>query len=238
MKTIYFTLALFALFGTTFAQDLNEINQPNFILEVVVSNLTDSSKIENAQIRVIGTDSTETLMNTDHNGKVKTSLNPNTSYAIEVNAEGYYTIKVYETTTGITSSTKFTHKFYLEKTKTCILYGPSITYDRNNFKSPKDSLIPDLDVIQSYVSLISENKQWKYLITGFSEEDESNGIAKKRAKYFRKQLINNGISKKAILINFKNNQKAIDSDVPSLQDKKQIKHNRLVLIGIIQESTP
>ena len=238
MNTKNLILIMFCLFLNLIstAQDNEQIKDLRLILDITVVNLDSSILIENAKIEIIGTDSSSITIQTDSKGFTSTNLKPNTSYIIKVSASGYLNCIGKETTIGIENSMRFIHNFKMSEIEKCVLYGPSISYNINDYQHPKDSLYPDNDVIKSYFNIISENDYWKFQITGFCESNEKFEISKKRARYFRKQLVKMGIPKSRIKIDFKKSDvTALESQVPSLQDKSEFSNNRQVLLGIIYE---
>ena len=235
-KSQILTAILIGLNSLGFAQDSTEIKPLKFLLEIIVSDEVDTTRIEGASVKIIGIDGSSLVLETDSNGIASTSLKPKTSYSISVNKKGLYKAMGQETTIGFKQSTKIIREFKMREIQACHMYGPSIQFDHNNFESARDSLFPKLNIYKNYYNLITENEQWDFQITGFCESTENEKISKRRAKNFRKQLMKMGVPKARMKIDFKNAKTlATESTAPSLQDKSLIINNRIILLGIIYD---
>lgn len=93
-------------------------NNPEFLIHGEVKDRESGVLIDKAEIRIIGTDGTETILLTDSTGTFEHELKNKTSYVISVYKTGYLISKGKETTTGKYKSLVFVHDYNLEPTYT------------------------------------------------------------------------------------------------------------------------
>ncbi len=201
-----------------------------FILEVLVVDKNDSTLLENANVNVIGTDSSSLNVKTDSNGFVSIELKPFTSYTLTISAEGFLNSKGQETTINYERSTRFLKKFFLQELSTCRLYYPTIAFKVNDFQEPFEPLYPEFDLIESFSTLIIENDYLSFTIRGFQEENEIHGIALKRVEYFYRELIDRGVPEKRLQIIYGDTKEsALEYAGYPEEDQELIPNNRVII---------
>lgn len=131
-----------------------------FIIDGVVTDVETGDPIPGAKILLAGTDGSSVEITADElgyfefdekeatdEGEAGRYVVENTSYTMEVTAEGYLKSKGQETTVGVEKSTRFKHDFKLQSIKTKEIKFPEVRYDLarwelqvNDSVNSKDSL--------------------------------------------------------------------------------------------------
>jgi len=173
------------------------LNPPlEFTLSGVVKNENTLQFVDQADVKLIGSDGTSVKAITDPKGFFSFSqsqINPNTSYDIVIEKENYFNRKATETTVGIEKSQDIYREYTLQPIPDKPILLPEILYDlgkwdlKPQYQDSLQGLIETLDANETIVVELAAH-------TDTRASDEYNDIlSQKRAESVVNYLIQRGI---------------------------------------------
>lgn len=225
------SVLFFFLFSlTVYAQEVNE--NDFFLLRGKVIDNETKAKITNADVRIIGIDSSDIRLQVDSNGLFVKSLKYQTAYVIIVSAPNYLMARGKEF--GPYGSKSANHLYELEKTGGCSGLIPLITYAKNDFENP---VIPDeenIDALEIFATLLKDNPTLIVEIIGYRDSNEKEDVSLNRANYAVNTIKKLGISENRIRPKDGGLDKTITEKKRSSDlNQTNITHNRMLIFNII-----
>ncbi|PCJ01515.1 MAG: hypothetical protein COB15_00930 [Flavobacteriales bacterium] len=203
MKNPLLILIVLLLVGMSgFGQDNSDTSSnsiPTFHLKGIVKCFEMKKPINNATVKIMGTDGTTREVKTDSNGIFYCELDSNTSYSINVSKSKHINSRGKETTVGHIESKLFFHEYELRYSPGCGPMLPILSYTHNTATHIKgDSLI--LDAANVLHDIMTENPTLVVQITGYRDSTEKKFVSNKRVKDYAIKVIALGIDKRRIVI--------------------------------------
>ena len=215
MKNLVLIFLFVSVNFSSFSQTDSTLNKPlRFILEGTITDVATNEPIENAFVKLIGTDGSDTLAKTDSVGFYSFQLKPEFRYTIAISSTGYLNARG-QVHVSIQYSTKYIHDFKLQPSTSCSLPFPSVIFTQNSFEGIQTSErnIPT-DSLFFIIATMKDNPSLVIGVTGNRTAGEKPNISIKRAKWVKQHLINHDINKKRI--------KIIDGGIPEGSKNKRV----------------
>lgn len=186
------------------SDDLYVFKKPPIIyaLQGTVTDVDTQEPIQDATVKLVGTDGTSVEVKTDQTGfyifaekegSDERYIQENTSYTILVSKDDYLNSKGQETTVGVNKSTAFVHDFVLQSIKAEEITFPKVLYDLGKYtlrEESKDSLDYLYQTLVDNPNIVIELAAH----TDARGSDESNEIlAQRRAQSCVDYLVSRGI---------------------------------------------
>lgn len=197
-----------------------------FTLAGIVKDDRTLLYIEGAEVRMVGSDGTSVVSNTNSIGRYefnKEQFLANTTYELIVSKDGYFNTSGTETTVGVTRSKDFTHDFVMEPIPKKPIVLPEILYDlakwdlKPQYQDSLQGLIQTLDQNPTLVVELASH-------TDARDTDERNDIlSQKRAQSVVDYLILRGIDPERLVA------KGYGERAPRVLDKKYYLNGKVIL---------
>lgn len=191
-------------------KDTTDGDSLKFVIDInVVEDFETEEVLEEAKVKIIGTDGSSRDYFTNKQGAVLgVKLKPNTSYSIIVSKEGYLLVKGKETTLNVLKSVRFVHEYSL-KASTCggrMRLFPLVYYDHNNLTeytkndgSGKLEVI-DIEAYNALGAILKENPTIVIEIAGYRNVDEKESLSMNRVQQAKNRFVEMGIDAERIVI--------------------------------------
>ena len=228
LRHIIFFFSLFTL--SVYGQEVNESD--NFMLRGKVIDNETKAKISSAEVRIIGSDTSDISLHVDSNGVFVKNLKYQTAYTIVVSAPNYLNAKGREF--GPHGSESSNHLYELEKIESCSGLIPLITYAKNDFKNPVIPDEEDSNALELLSTLLKDNPTLIVELIGYRDSNEIEEVSSNRANYAVNAIKKSGISEKRIKPKDGRLDKTITETKRSSDlNQTNISHNRMLIFNII-----
>lgn len=220
-----------------------------FVIQGFVRDYDTKQPLENAKVKLIGSDGSIFEISTDKNGFYKFDkmpdgekryVLPNTNYTLIASKEGYLNAKSQESTVGIEESTLFQHDFELQSVKKKEIRLPLVLFEFDSWKLTKEGM----DSLEYLYNILIDNPNIVIELAAHTDSrgsDEYNWqLSQRRAEACAKYLISKGIHPSRIVPKGYGETKLLipDSEIDKMatEDEKEAAHaiNRRVVFTVIR----
>jgi peptidoglycan-associated lipoprotein len=189
--------------------------------------------VEEAYMRIIGTDGTNLKMSLQNDGSFNMKLKPNTDYVLLVAAKGYFNHKEKFSTANQPESKDFNFEIDLMPTETAIMLY-NIYFDEGSYELPKGAG-PEL---QRLLQIMLDNPKMKIEIGAHADDPggpaENMALSEKRAKAVMAYLMKNGVPKENITTKGYGNTKPLKIDKNLSTDYRFLKEGDILSPSFIE----
>ncbi len=177
--------------------------------------------IENAYVRMVGSDGTNDKIQIEDDGVFSIKLKNNTDYVYLVAAPGYLNQKQKFTTQNLNDDTDFLFDIYLMSSERPIVFD-DLTFNKKSFAIDPE-MVPSLERI---FTILSENPQLKIQIVthtdGEGDETQNVVLSQKQSQAILDYLIKKGIATERL------SAKGVGGSEPVVADKELIRKYRFL----------
>ena len=199
-KLVLIFIAVFICFSS-FSQDGSSFKKPlKFKLEGTISDVDTELPIEGATVKLVGSDSTMEVDQTDSSGFYSFKLQQNVDYEIEVTVLGFYTGKGVETTYNLKESTKYIHDFKLQWIIMTDLFFPKFYYEHNQTDPIFVEEQPYSVYEMAYNAFSKDFSTTIFEVIGSKYSTENDSISLIRAKMMVNTLVEMGIDSNRLIL--------------------------------------
>lgn len=177
------------------ADDIYMFYLPPIIYNMIGKVTDDKSKtpVNQATVKLIGSDGAIVTMQTKEDGTFKFNLTPNTDYVIIASKKGFLNNKAKETTRGLTRSKDFDVPIAITSTEKPIEI-PNIFYDYNKWELRPESR----EALDKLVEILTDNPTVTIELASHTDsrgsQDYNYELSQKRAQSVVNYLIDKGIA--------------------------------------------
>ncbi len=150
-----FRFILILIFSTQICIGTNLVND-SLLFIVYGSIVTDSlhKPILDANVRIISTNGTDTIIYPDSKGEFIYQTNEIGSFRLSTRHRDYYNSEHFFTTINLKKDSVFNFKFEMKEIISCVMYIPVVNFEEDKTSVPHDSLKHSFNLMKENPTLI------------------------------------------------------------------------------------